>query len=388
MNGLKCALAGLCVAALLAGCKGFWQQLSTTGTGTGTGTASGVFYVLNQTTAQVVGFSFPSGSTAPTAISGASADLGAAPLAMTISPNGSFLYVSTSAGIYMYTIGSGGGLTLGNSGQVISADPAFAMVVDPTNEWLVEAVSGTGKLNAIPIVSTTGLFNSSLQEEIAALPNTNVQQVAISPASSADPYVFVAMGAGGTAVIPFTAANTDPFGNEATINVENNGGSANTVAVDTSNRLLYVGETVAVSGTQTGGLRAFTIGATSLTEVSKTPYATAGTGPSAILPTTNYVFVANKAVSGSTTGNITGFTINSTAGVYSLSSVSSVAAGVSTLGLAEDSTGTYVLAINAGGGPDLDTYTFDTTTLGKLDAGKTIATGTDPVQAVAVVAVP
>lgn len=388
MKGLRCALAGLCIAALLTGCKGFWQPLSTTGTGTGTGAASGVFYVLNQAKAQVVGFSFASGSTTPTAISGASADLGAAPLAMTISPNGSYLYVSTAVGIYMYTIGSGGGLTLGNNSQVISADPAFAMAVDPTNQWLVEAASGTGELNAIPIVSTTGLFNSSLQEETAKLPNTNVLQVAISPADSTNPYVFVAMGPGGTEAIPFAAGDTDPFGNGATIAVKNTSGSANTLAVDPTNRLLYVGETVAVSGTQTGGLRAFTIGATSLTEISTTPYATGGTGPSAILPTTNFVFVANKAVSGSTTGNITGFTINSTAGVYSLSSVSTVAAGLSTAGLAEESTGTYVLAVNVGGSPDLDTYTFDTTTLGKLDAGTTIATGTDPVEAVAVAAVP
>jgi 6-phosphogluconolactonase len=394
MKGWKWALPGLIAAVLLAGCKGFWDPVTTTGTGgTTSGTASGVFYVLNQKTAQVAGFSFASGSTTPAAITGGSATLAAAPLAVTISPSGSFLYVSTTVGIYLYTIGSGGTLTLGNSGQAISADPAFTMVVDPTDQWLIEAVSGTGTLSAIPLDTSTGLYNSSLQVASLTLPNTNVQQVAISPSGAASPYLFVAMGAGGTEVIPFTAANATPFGNGANIAVENsNGGAANTVAVDPSNRLLYVGETAAIASTQsqpqTGGLRAFTIGATSLTEIAKTPYSSGGTGPSAILPTADYVYVANKAVSGASTGNIAGFAITSTAGVYTLTSVSTIAAGVGTSSLAEDSTSTYVLAANAGGGPDLSTYTFDTTTAGKLDAAATVATGSDPVVAVAVAAVP
>ncbi len=390
MKAWKWAMPGLVAAVLLAGCKGFWNPVKTTG-GT-TGSASGVFYVLNQKTAQVVGFSFASGSTTPAAVTGGSANLPAAPLAMAISPSGSFLYVSTTVGIYVYTIGTGGTLTVANSSQAISADPAYSMVVDPSNQWLVEAVSGTGVLSAIPIISTTGLNNSTLEVATLTLPNTNVQQVAISPSGAANPYLFVAMGSGGTEVIPFTAANATPFGNGANIPVENSNGAANTVAVDPTNRLVYIGETAAVTATktqpQTGGLRAFTIGATSLTEIAKTAYETGGTGPAAILPTTDYVFVANKAVSGSSTGNISGFAVTSTAGVYSLTSISTVASGLGTVSLSEDSTSTYVLAVNSGGSPDLNTYTFDATTAGKLDTGTTSSTGTDPVIAVAVAAVP
>ncbi len=390
MKAWKWAMPGLVAAVLLAGCKGFWDPLPNGGGGTGA--ASGVFYVLNQKTAQVVGFSFAKGSSTPAAVTGGSANLPADPLAMAISANGSFLYVSTTVGIYLYTIGSGGTLTEANSSQAISADPAYTMVVDPSNQWLVEAVSGTGVLSAIPISSTTGLYNSSLQVATLTLPNTNVQQVAISPSGAANPYLFVAMGAGGTEVIPFTAANATPFGNGANIPVENSSGAANAVAVDPANRLVYIGETAAITATktqpQTGGLRAFTIGATSLTEIAKTAYQTGGTGPASILPTANYVYVANRAVSGSSTGNISGFAITSTAGVYSLTSVSTVAAGIGTMSLAEDSTSTYVLAVNSLGSPDLSTYTFDSTTGGKLDAGKTSSTGTDPVVAVAVAAVP
>lgn len=387
-------LGGLLAAALLlAGCSGFWNAPATSGSGgTGSGgntSASGVFYVLNQKTTQLVGFSFASGSTTPAAVSGSSEQLGSVPLAVAISPNGSFLYVSTAAGIYVYTIGSGGVLTLSNGSQAISADPAYTMQVDPSGQWLVEAVSGLGTVNAIPLVPTTGLYNTSLQEQQAALPSQNVQQLAISGAATATPsYIFVAMGSGGTAVLPFTAANSNPFGNVSTIAPLNKTGGDNTVAVDTTSPLLYIGETVAVSGTQSGGLRVFQIASTKISEITGSPYPTAGTGPSALLSTTGYVYVANKAVSGSTTGNITGFSVNLSGSTYSLTKVSTVNAGVSPVGLAEDSTSTYVLALNSGGSPDLSTYTFDATTKGQLDAGATSSTGTDPTQAIAIAAVP
>ena len=375
------ALAGV---ALLSGCKDFWKAPASGGGGS-TGSNSGDFYVLNQKTSQVAAFNVASGKV--TALSGSPYALSSVPFAMAVSPNGGFLYVSTAAGIYVYTVGSNGALILGNSGNAISADPAFSMAVDPSGSWLVELVSGGGTLNAIPLVSTTGLVVTGSSEQTVALPSLFGQQVALSPGSSTTPYVFVAMGTGGTAVVPFTATNTNPFGTVSTIAVKNSAGGDNAVAVDPTNRLVYIGETAAVSGTQTGGLRVFTIG-TKLAEVTGSPYATGGTGPSAILPTANYVYVANKSVSGSATGNISGFAITSTGSVYSLTAVSTISAGGSTVSLAEDSTSTYVLAANSGGSPDLSTFTFDTTTAGKLAASTTAATGTDPTTAVSVVALP
>lgn len=377
--------AGLFLAAvtLLAGCGKFFQAPPTTTTGTGS--TGGVFYVLNQKTSQIAAFSIVSGTV--TEVTGSPYTLGSVPFAVAVAPSGAYLYVSTAAGIYLYDIGTGGALTIGNSGGVVSSDPAYTMQVDPSNSWLVEAVSGVGTLNAIPIVSTTGLFDSTSSEQTVALPSSTVQQLTVSPANSTTPFVFVAMGSGGTAVVPFTAANTDPFGNVSTIAVKASNGGANTIGIDPTNRLLYVGETVAVTGTQTGGLRVFTVG-TTITELTGSPYATGGTGPAAILPTADYVYVANKAVSGSTSGNITGFAITSTGSVFSLAAVNTVTAGIGTIGLAEESTSTYLLAVNSGGTPDLNAFTFDTTTPGKLDASTTAATGSDPTQAVAIAAVP
>jgi hypothetical protein len=278
-----------------------------------------------------------------------------------------------------------------NNSQAISTDLPTSMSVDGTGTWLIESISGSGFVSAIPIVTSTGLVDSARSVQTVNLPSVILTQIAASPASATNPYVFVAMGASGTEIIPFTASSTgNPFGGASNIAPKSTVGGDTAVAVDPGDHLLYIGETAAVTGTQTGGLRVFTIGANnSMTEVTGSPYATGGTGPSAIVPTTNYVYVANKAVSGATVGNITGYPVSSTGGAYSLGTlINTVNAGSTTVGLAEDSSGTYLIAVNSGGSPDLSVFTFDTTTQGKLDAGWTGASGTDPVQATAIVAVP
>ena len=59
-------LVGLCLASFvsLAGCKGFWDLPPSSGSGgtTPTTLSSGVFYVLNQTTDQIVTYSISSGT--------------------------------------------------------------------------------------------------------------------------------------------------------------------------------------------------------------------------------------------------------------------------------------------------------------------------------------
>jgi 6-phosphogluconolactonase len=349
--------------------------------------ASGFFYVLNQTTDQIVAMSI---SSSQLNTIGAVALPAAVPLAIAVAPNGNFLYVSTGYGIFLYTIGSNGALTLENSSP-ISQDTPNTMQVDATNSWLVEAISGAYQLNAIAINSTTGVLAVSGEtEQIIALPGSTVTQLAISPndsSSCGSCYVFVAMGSGGTEAIYFNPGNTNPFGSAGHINVVNSPGGANTVAVDPRNRLLYVGETNALpsaSDNQTGGLRAFTIGATAITELSGSPYSSAGAGPSAIQPTADgsYVYVANRSVTNSTTANIAGFSVSTT----SLTSIGSVAAGpAGSIALAEDSTGSFLLAVDFAGNPDLQAYSMSS---GTLTSALTGTTGTDPVGAIAIAAAP
>jgi 6-phosphogluconolactonase (cycloisomerase 2 family) len=383
------------VLIALTACGHFWQAPSGGGGGgcttNCTTLSSGVFYVLNQGTNEVAALKITSGAlttvgtyTLPTV----------GPLAMALAPNGNFLYVSTEGGgIYVYTVGSGGVLTIGNGGAALSADPATTMQVDATNAWLVEGISGVAQLNAIALNSTTGLLAaSSEKEQVISLPAATVSQLAISPndsTSCTDCYVFVAMGAGGTEEVHFSPGNANPFGGVGTTKVLNSGGAAKTVAVDPSNLLLYIGETDALpSEAASGGLRVFVIGASSITENSGSPYSSGGTGPTAILPQTGYVYVANTA-GATASGNIASFTLTtggtSTAPTYTFASLGTLSTGDYPVGMVIDSTSDFLLAVSEGGNPDLEAYTMSS---GDLTTVLSVATGTDPVQAIAIAAAP
>jgi 6-phosphogluconolactonase (cycloisomerase 2 family) len=390
----KWARLVLAATPLLAGCGNFWQNPNGSGGGTGTCTTncstgtSGNFYILNQKSGQIAAYSIVSGTL--TAGSGSPYTLAAAPFAMAISPGGAFLYVATSVGIYLYTINSStGALTIGTGGAYPFL--ATSMQVDATGAWLVAAgrsAAGVGEVEAFPINSSTGVLGTA---QTAKLANSTVTQMAISPDSA---NVFVALGGNGTEVIPFdvgAASGTTPFGSTAiSIPVLKTNGSALSVAVDPTNRLFYIGETLASSSS--GGLRVYNY--TSLTgtlsQVTGSPYASGGLAPNAILPISSgdYVYVANGTTGNSTAGSVTGFAVTSTGSTYSLTSGSTAAAGLGPVSIAEDSTSTYLLVVNSSGSPDLNAYTFDTTTAGKLDSAFTASTGTDPVEAVAIAATP
>ncbi|MDE3150216.1 MAG: beta-propeller fold lactonase family protein, partial [Acidobacteriota bacterium] len=218
------------------------------------------------------------------------------------------------------------------------------------------------------------------------LPAFTIQQIAISPDNT---HVYVTMGTSGTQEVVFAAGNSVPFGTSVNIPVKKIGGAALSAAVDPQNRLLYIGETAATSGSNSGGLRVLDYN--TLIELSGSPFASGGLAPYSILPMSsgNIVYIANRNVSGSSTGNITGFTIASSGTTYSLTPLSTTAStGTAPVDMAVESTGTYLLVVNSGGGPDLNAYTFDSTTIGKLDSALTSSTGTDPVQASAIAALP
>src|ERR1039457_2818925 len=199
--------ASLLGVGFLAGCGDFWQAPSSTTTTTPTGASSGVFYVLNQQTAQIAGYSVVSGTLTPVSGSPYTLPGSAEPLAIAIAPNGTFLYVSTALdGIYLYTTGSGGALTLGNSSSAISADLATSMQVDATNQWLVEGGPNQAILHAIAISSSTGLATSKTEQTVP-LPATTIHQLTISPDNT---HIFVALGASGTEEAVFAAGKPTP----------------------------------------------------------------------------------------------------------------------------------------------------------------------------------
>ena len=399
MKSVKWMALGLVLAALVAGCKGFWDLPPSTGTSnptTPTTDSSGVFYVLDQTTKQVVGYSITSGVVG--AISGGAQTLSSAPFSIVVAPNGDFLYVGTVNGIYLFTIGSGGALSQANGGAPISTDIPAAMVI--SGPWLVDAFnisSGSVQMDAIAIDASTGAYvgpGGTPPGQSFNIANGVVKQMVLSPDSA---NFFVALGTGGTIVVPFATGNANPLGATAiTIPLANSSGSALSVAVDPSAtpRLFYIGETNANSAGNSGGLRAFnysSLGSGTLTQAAGSPTPTGGLSPNAILPiaTGDYVYVANGA--GDTAeGNIAWFPITASGTTYTVAAGKTVTSGIEPSGLAEDSTSNFVLAVSTGGttnsgDPDLEAYTMSS---GALTAALTAATGTDPTGALAIAALP
>jgi 6-phosphogluconolactonase len=398
---LSSSLLFLSVCVLsMAGCGDFWQAPSSTTTSTSsscttdcTTASSGNFYILNASAtaaSQIEGFAIANG--ALTAISGSPWTLAGTGYSMAVAPNGDFLMVATTSGVFAYPLTSG---ALGTAVQV-TTDQAFGVQVDATNTWLLEAIPGTGGLSigAVPINSLTGAGNGTEQTASFTVTNASVQpnQMVISGDND---HIFVALGAGGTIVDTFNStvsSGSNPLGSKAsTIPVLTSGGTALSVGVDagTAPGLFYIGETLASAGT-TGGLRVFnysSLASSTLTQVANSPFASGGLAPNFILPATQggYVYVANGE--GTTAaGNISGFTITSTGTTtltYSVTTGASIATGVDPLSMAEDSTGTFVFEVGSLGSPFFDSYTFDTTTLGQLDSQLSSATSTGSIAIVA-----
>jgi 6-phosphogluconolactonase (cycloisomerase 2 family) len=385
MKFVRWARLALCGAPLLAGlsgCGNFWQAPSSSSGGSGgsgTTLTGSNFYILNAPTTganTVSGYYINAGTL--TALSGSPYAVNGVAYSMAVDPTGSFAYISSTNGIYLYSINSStGALTQG--AQISQDVAAQSIAIDPSGKWLVDA-SDQGSISALPITST-GALNTSLSVQTIALAGTTAQQMAFSPSGT---LIAVALGSTGTQVFSFASGNAAPLsaGSNPLKVVNATSGAAVAVNFDPQSRLLYVGETSVFSNSTTspGGLRAFAVGSTTLTELSASPYPSGGTGPHAILAeaTGNYVYIANWA--GTTTGSISGYSVAASGSSFALTALSTTAAtGVQPSGLAEDAKGNFVYAISSGGSPQWSAYTFDTTTTSKLDLALTSSsTGTSP----------
>ena len=287
MKSVRWAALGLVITALLAGCKGFWDApvSKPTNPTTPTTLSSGVFYVLDQTTMQIAADVISSGTLDN--VTGSPYKLPATPYSIAIDPNGAFLYVGTANGIFLYSIGSGGTLTLANNNNPISDDVPAAMIID--GPWLIDAFAPATThiptIGAIPIDSSNGLYNGSggapPSQTFTSITNASLNGMVLSPDGT---NLIVALGTAGSAVVPFATGDANPIASTATlIPLVNSGGSALSVAVDPTSRIFYIGETNINS---TGGLRVFNysslgtaIPRTTPSEITGSPIASGGLSP-------------------------------------------------------------------------------------------------------------
>ena len=364
-----------------------------TGTCSSTSSSSGNFYILSETS--LAGYSIQNGTL--TAISGSSFTLSGAS-AMAIS--GNYLWVAADGYITPYQISNTGALTQESQISAFTdISGVGALQVDPSGTWLLDA-SYSGLLYAFPITSSGTYDTSRNIQANMSLASQSVQPggITISPSGSTNPIVAVALKTNGTQVFPFNSGDAAPIGTAYTWGASHNptitpyGGSkaaAIAVAIDPKNRFLYIGETNAFSpSTNSGALRVYSTGST-MNEISytgtasgSTPYAPLGTGPNSILPMAsgNYLYVASNQSSGA--GAIAGYSVSGS-GLTALSGTDTT--GTEPQGLAEDSTGSYVMAVSTSG-TLFDGYSF-TSSSGALGSSPVTST-TIPSAPIAIVAVP
>jgi 6-phosphogluconolactonase len=176
------------------------------------------------------------------------------------------------------------------------------------------------------------------------------------------------------APLPFnTSGSLSP--NAVLLTPKTTGGVSNQdlgVTVNPTSTALFVGETNA-------GVRVFSIGSNNtFTEISGSPFA-AGSQPRSLAfdGTGDYLYVANGS-----DNSISGYSVLASGSLTALpgSPFSSVGSGPSALTL--DKSKKFLIAANLGGTPDVQVFSFDATTAGKLDPGAT-ATNASAASAIA-----
>ncbi len=347
----------------------------------GSSSTTSYIYVANGNAGNVAGFTM-NGSVLDNLPSSPYSLNGGVPTAMATTPDGAFLYVGIAAGaVYVYAIGSSGALTPGNNGSPVenlNVEPTY-MAVDRKSNFLFigsntspqmyeyQINTGTGVLTA-PAGNTQGFVTlHGAPEQIYVTPNNQYIYVGETPASGA--------GVGGIDVFTLNSS-TGALSNALHANSKNTALYADEALVSDSNsKFLFAGETGCSC------VRAFTIGSGgALSEVSGSPFS-APTGPSALAvdPTNTYLYVGSK-----TSSEISGYQLGSSGALTPMSSSPFLGAGVDPVAMALDESNTYLFVAAGQGNPDLEVFSFDATTAGKLDPVSNAKTGsTDPTNPVA-----
>lgn len=378
---LLCSALWLPMLLPLAGCGGFFQcekaSCSTTG---GNGPSApppsntgDYAYVANSSVGptSLSAYSIGGGKL----VSLGSISLGYLPVALAVAPSNSFLYVAsapgaTSPGIYRYAIGQTGALTADNGGNALVTDTVAAMTISPEGNWLFTVNSNGLLLSEYQVNTSTGALKLQNQLNlplsscnlVPAAPTSQSCSVAVSPSGS---YVVASLGTVGDAVFTYTSAAGINNGQPALISSgysTSNPTGDFSVTLDTNN-YAYVAQSNSVSVYALQSL-------TSIVGEGKVAYA-AGLTPRGIALSRNYgeVYTANKSA-----GTITGFGISGTGILNELAgSPFAGPTGVSALGF--DNTGNYMVAVGYDANAGVSLYSIAAS--GALTAVDGVGSGTN-----------
>jgi 6-phosphogluconolactonase len=378
--------AAVCVISVLplaVGCAGFFPDPNSTSGGGTTPTNSGDYaYVASAyasgSTAVYTLSGYTVGTGTLTALSGFPLSLPFAPTATVINPANTILYVGGLGVIYGYTISTTGALTPIESGSNVALANAnvVSMAISPDGQWLFALDANGVTIDEFQIQSG-GVLASAAGASYAVTNGGTVVPTSIRVSqNTSSPWLAISLGTAGDILYSFTTS-TGAITEVTQVNPPTTSSADQALAFDAAGATLYV----ARSGTS-GGLIPYTIGTNgSLSAVSGAPYAL-GSGPASIVldATGKYVYVGNKV-----SGTISGFSIGTGAVLTALAgSPYTSGAGVSSLG--RDNSGDYLLATAVGGSPDVQMYSFSSTTPGVLTTSGTASTG-DPYEPAGAVSV-
>ena len=134
------------------------------------------------------------------------------------------------------------------------------------------------------------------------------------------------------------------------------------LAVDATSGFLFVGET-------NQGIRVFSIGANNaFTEITGSPFPAGGQPRSLAFDGTGaHLYSANAA-----DNTISGYTVATTGALTAITGSPFSSVGAQPYNLALDKSKTFLIAADLGGNPNVQLFSFDATTAGKLNAGATV----------------
>ena len=377
--GLRAAALMLTAACLLplAGCNNFFQCQNkpacptSTGTGTGTGTGSAVDFAF-------VSYTTAAGSSLVTGYNltgGALAAINTVTLPNLTNDNHynhkkTLFYVASvpgasNPGVYAYNIGADGTLSAANGGAALANDLVGAMTISPDGNYLYTVESLNQTTTQWSIGSTGGLTNTGLLTVLApsctlivGVPVLPGCSVAVSPRED---YVMASLGTAGDAVFSYTSGagvpNAAPF---KTVNAGTSSGDFSVTLDDSDNA--YVA--------QTSTLTVYTLSSSGVAQRGTTYSYPSGSVPRSTVvdPSSKFVYTADVG-----TSKISGFATG-TAGVTELSgSPFPAPANVAAIGV--DSTDTYLVAVGYDAAAGVQLYSLASS--GVLSAlAKTAGTST------------
>jgi 6-phosphogluconolactonase len=359
------AVVALGVAAqLLMGCGAFFvcQGKSSCPTTT-TSTASGdVAYVSNSATGStyINGYVVTSGTLV--AATGSPYSLGFVPTAMVVNPTNTLLFIASAspAAIYAYTIGTGGALTLANSGVAVAAELATAMDISPDGNYLfVLDASGT-VMEQYKITSSTGVLTLS---STTTFSGTSVTPTALKVAPSGE-FIALSLGQAGVYVFPYTESTGTVNGTGGSKIVPNSTAVSDTALAIDSNNYLYIG--------QTSQLLVYAVSTAGVPAASPVSSPAVASGPYSLAVSSTGAYVYDSLYS---TSVVNGYT--SASGVITPitgSPASPFSGPTSVAAIARDSTGGFVVAAGYNATSGVELYSVGTN--GGLTATSSAATGT------------